>query len=244
MNRLVVAVHIWVIRVADRVILVDTGVGNGKPRGSERLNMLNSLTLLWLEAAGAGRDQVTDVVMSHLHPDHVGWNTVPEAGEWAPTFPQARYWAPGEDIRHFEAEYLASETKSHNAFGDSVLPVRDAGLLRTYRPGDVVASHLRAHDARGHTPGMCSLWLKHGAFEAVFSADIFTSPAQIYAPDWNTGFCMLLDEAHQTRQDMLQTVTSETLVFPCHFPDQGCGFILRDGADNFQWQPWETAIAT
>ena len=77
MDRLIVTIQIWVVKAGGNVILIDTGVGNRKPRASAaRMDQLNTLTMPWLEAAGAGPEQVTHVVHTHLHTDHVGWNTV------------------------------------------------------------------------------------------------------------------------------------------------------------------------
>jgi glyoxylase-like metal-dependent hydrolase (beta-lactamase superfamily II) len=95
MQRLIVSVQLWVLHAGGNVILIDTGVGSRKPRQAERMNMLNTLVLPWLEAAGAGPEQVTHVVLTHLHADHVGWNTVLADGRWVPTFPRALHFPQG-----------------------------------------------------------------------------------------------------------------------------------------------------
>ncbi|CAG2160074.1 MBL fold metallo-hydrolase [Cupriavidus numazuensis] len=90
MNKLIVTIQFWVVHAGDNIIVVDTGVGNFKPRaGIARMNMLNTLVREWMIAAGAPPEKVTHVVMTHLHADHVGWNTTWQDNRWAPTFPRA-----------------------------------------------------------------------------------------------------------------------------------------------------------
>src|SRR5690606_26965460 len=152
-----------------------------------------------------------------------------------------RYWAPAEDLAHFEAEYAASKAQLFSSFGNSVLPILQAGLLRSYQPGETVAGVLQAQDARGHTPGMCSLWLRHEQFEAVFCADIVSSPVQIFEPSWNSSFCQMEDDARRSRDSLLRQLRADTLVLPCHFPDIGCGFVVPQ-ADGYRWQPLQHPI--
>ena len=104
MNRLIVTIQLWIVHAGSNVILIDTGVGNFKPRAAARMNMLNTLTLPWLEAAGAAPKAVTHVVQTHMHSDHVGWNTVLADGRWVPTFPNARYLMPRGDFDYYRDE--------------------------------------------------------------------------------------------------------------------------------------------
>ncbi|MFC1885693.1 MBL fold metallo-hydrolase, partial [Thermodesulfobacteriota bacterium] len=97
MDKFVIAIGIWIVHAGSNIILIDSGVGNQKTRATGRMNMLNTLILEWMEAAGAPREKVTHIVMTHLHTDHVGWNTVLEDGRWVPTFPNARYLFPKEN---------------------------------------------------------------------------------------------------------------------------------------------------
>ena len=129
MDRLIVTIQIWVLKVGGNVIVIDTGVGNRKPRPAERMDRLNTLVMPWLEAAGAGPSQVTHVVMTHLHTDHVGWNTEQKNGEWVPTFPKARYLIPQTEFGYWKALYDQGDAGVNGgSFADSVLPILDAGL--------------------------------------------------------------------------------------------------------------------
>ncbi|PWV98817.1 glyoxylase-like metal-dependent hydrolase (beta-lactamase superfamily II) [Hoeflea marina] len=238
LQRLVVAIQIWIVHVDDKVILVDTGVGNFKPRAAARMNMLNSLVPQWLAAADASFEQVTHVVMTHLHGDHVGWNTVPGSEGWVPAFPNAQYFIPRRDFDYFKALHETNPA-ADPSFGDSVLPVVAAGLARFVEPGDVVAGCLTAESAAGHTPGQMNYWLRRKDEQAVFCADLFHHPLQITNPDLNTAFCVLPETARETRLAFLERVADTgTLILPCHFGPPHCGYVNR--TDNgFAFQPSE-----
>ena len=127
MNRLVITIQMWVVQIDGKVIVIDTGVGNGKPRTAPRMKNLNIRVGEWLEAAGAGFDKVTHVVQTHLHADHTGWNTVLEDGKWVPAFPNARYLMPRKDYDYWsDAITKAPDIAMDNSWEDSVLPVIEA----------------------------------------------------------------------------------------------------------------------
>jgi len=129
MDRLIVTIQLWVVQAGGNTIVIDTGVGNRKPRAAERMDRLNTLVMPWLEAAGAGPNQVTHVVMTHLHTDHVGWNTIEKDGRWVPTFPKARYLFPKEEFDYWKGLYdKGDKDVNQGSFADSVLPILDAGL--------------------------------------------------------------------------------------------------------------------
>src|SRR3954471_9094721 len=129
-DRLIVTVQLWVVRAGGNVIIVATGVGNRKSRtAAARMDQLNTLVMPWLDSIGAGPEQVTHVVMTHLHTDHVGWNTVEQGGKWVPTFPTARYLIPKDEFDYGRAEYDKGDRQvNQGSFADSVLPIIDAGL--------------------------------------------------------------------------------------------------------------------
>jgi glyoxylase-like metal-dependent hydrolase (beta-lactamase superfamily II) len=235
-NRFVIAVQIWILAIEDRLILVDTGVGNGKPRPAARMNMLNTLVPHWLYAAGATRENVTDVVMTHLHSDHIGWNTTFEDGRWVPTFPHARYHVPKQDFDYFSALEAAGKPLDAS-LSDSLQPVIDAGLATFVDEEHLVAGHLSVRPAPGHTPGQLNYWLESRGESGVFSADILHHPVQILSPGWNSGFCMLPDEARKTRAAFLaEAADVGALVMPCHFPPPHCGYVRRVGG-GYAYEP-------
>ena len=118
LNKFVVTIQIWMVRVSDKVIVIDTGVGNFKKRRALRMNNLNTLTLDWLSAAGAGPNDVTHVVHTHMHTDHVGWDTRRDGEGWTPTFPKARYLYPRIDFERLHRAYV-DKTMSPDAAGCS-----------------------------------------------------------------------------------------------------------------------------
>ena len=118
-GRLIVGIQIWVVRLGDDVIVIDTGVGNAKPRGFPRFDRLNTLVPAWLDSIGAAPDKVTHVINTHLHGDHVGWNTVPDGDGWALAFPKAQYWLPKKDYdwwlpRFHEAKGIGETQVAHH----------------------------------------------------------------------------------------------------------------------------------
>jgi glyoxylase-like metal-dependent hydrolase (beta-lactamase superfamily II) len=203
------------------------------------MNRLNTLVPQWLAAAGATRQNVTDVVMTHLHSDHVGWNTVLEDGRWAPMFPNARYHAPRIDYDYFNSLHQRGEA-ADASFADSIEPILEAGLLDFIPDHGEVAGTLAIEKAFGHTPGQLNYWLESRGERGVFSADICHHPVQILSPAWNTAFCMLPTEAKRTRAAFLdRAARSGALVMPCHFPPPHCGYVRRHG-DGYRYEPART----
>jgi len=239
MQRFVIAMQLWVVHWRDKVIVIDTGVGNAKPRRPVRMNMLSTLTPLWLEAAGATADTVTHVVTTHLHPDHVGWNTTWADGRWVPTFPKARYLTPKVDFELNQALYAAGDKGVLlGAFEDSVLPIQEAGLLELIGDGEQIASCLEAEAMPGHTAGSLHFRLRSGHEEAIFCGDIMHSPLQIALPHLNSYADMLPDQAPATRLRFLERAAQRNaLVMPVHFGFPHCGRIRGDGQNGYRFEP-------
>jgi glyoxylase-like metal-dependent hydrolase (beta-lactamase superfamily II) len=238
MNRLIVTIQLWVVHAAGNVIVIDTGVGNGKARGAARMSGLNNRVLEWLEAAGAGRQAVTHVVQTHMHVDHTGWNTVFEDGAWRPTFPNARYLMPKADFDHYSAAIgKAPDPIIDASWPDSVLPVVEAGLVDFVRDdAGEIAGCLGVEPVPGHTPGMLSYRLRSDGEEGLFTADVMHSPIQIVKPELNTSYCSLPDEARRTRARVLAGAAErETLIMPMHFGAPCCGYVRRQG-DGFRFE--------
>ncbi len=240
MNKLVLTVQLWVVQAGDSIIVVDTGVGNRKPReGMARMHQLNTLVLEWLEAAGAPADRVTHVAITHLHMDHVGWNTRWQDNRWTPTFPNAKYLLPHDDYRFC----LEGKNKEQPldvfgaAFDDSVQPLVAEGLVQMIRPGDEIAGCLQVEDACGHSPGQVAFRVRSRGEQAVFCGDVFHNPMQIVLPDINSGYCIWPDKARQTRRAMLEDlVQSGALLLPVHFGDPYAGYIRREQG-GYKFEP-------
>jgi glyoxylase-like metal-dependent hydrolase (beta-lactamase superfamily II) len=235
-NRLGIAVQIWIVFAGESVILVDTGVGNQKPRPLSWMNRLNTLVPLWLGTAGATREAVTHVAMTHLHYDHIGWNTTLDNGTWVPTFPNAQYLVPRDDYVWFKERYDRGALNDPS-LEDSLLPVFESGLIRFVDRQTVVAGVLEVDRARGHTPGHTNYWIESNGAWGVLSGDVFHHPIQILEPDWNSNFCLDPDEARAVRHRLLaRAADSGALVMPCHFPPPGAGYVRREG-DGYRYEP-------
>ncbi len=232
MDRFVVTIQLWVVHAGGNVILIDTGVGNFKPRAAPRMDRLNTMVMPWLEAAGAGPEQITHVVHTHLHTDHVGGNTVLRDGRFEPAFPNARYLMPRAEFEFWKAAYDKGDTQVQSgSFADSVLPVLDAGLVDFIEPGQEVAGCLLGEDVAGHAPGMLSFRLRSNGEEGMFSTDTMHSPIQVAYPHWNDRYVLNADMARAARARVLKHAAErEALIMPMHFGAPYCGHVRRDGA--------------
>jgi len=239
-NRLIVGIQIWIIHLGDEIIVIDGGIGNRKARGLPRFDQLNTMVPVWFEAAGAPFDKVTQVVNTHLHSDHVGWNTIADGkGGWKRTFPNARYLMPRSDWEYWQR--VLAETGGvgeSEALVDSVVPLIETDQVEFYGEGHEFAPGLVARSARGHTPGQMRLDLNSNGETGIFCADIFHSPLQILRPELNTPFCVEQDRARATRKAFLDEVAGTgTLVMPCHFGYPHCVTVIRGADGAFAFVP-------
>ena len=238
LDRLIVTIQLWVVHAGGNVIIIDTGVGNRKPRPAERMDRLNTLVMPWLEAAGAGPDQVTHVVMTHMHTDHVGWNTVEKDGQWVPTFPKARYLFPKDEFDYWQAQYdKGDKAINGGSHVDSVLPILDAGLADFMDGKSEVAGCLAPESVPGHAPGMLSFRIRSRGEEGIFTADIMHNAIQIARPDWNDRYCLWPDKALASRASLLARAAERgALIMPMHLGSPYCGYVRRQG-EGYAFEP-------
>lgn len=236
MNRLVVAIQFWIVHAGDAIILVDTGIGNHKQRATARANNLNTIVPSWLEAAGAPADKVTHVVMTHLHSDHIGWNTKLEGRRWVPTFPQARHFIPAQDFAYFKQLNETGKAVDGGSFYDSVMPVVAAGLVEFVDQQQEIADCLRVVPAYGHSPGQLNYWIESQGQLGVLCGDVMHHPIQVVRPDWNTNVDIQPDIARRTRREFLaEAAATGAMIMPCHFGPPHCGYVRRQG-DGFVFE--------
>ncbi|MFI0466045.1 MBL fold metallo-hydrolase [Saccharopolyspora sp. 5N102] len=223
--------HSFALVVGELRVLVDTGIGNGKTRANPAWHDLRTDYLERLAGAGFAPDSVDLVVLTHLHTDHVGWNTRDEQGEWVPTFPRARYVVSRAE-REFWAGYDMDEPR-RQMFSDSVHPVEDAGLLDLVdvpAEGTEVAPGLRLLPTPGHTPGHVAVRLSSGGETALITGDCVHHPVQLAEPD--IGSCVDIDpeQAEATRRSVLASLADAgTLLLGTHFPPPTAGRVIIDG---------------
>ncbi|WP_330174851.1 MBL fold metallo-hydrolase [Streptomyces sp. NBC_01498] len=216
-----VAMQTWLLRSGGRTILIDTGVGNDKSRPAvagwdhQRLDYLGNLA-----RAGVRPEDVDLVVNTHLHVDHVGWNTRLVDGAWVPTFPNATYLMPRADFEFWNPANNADIAGgvNENVFEDSVAPVHAAGQVLLWEGSHTIDGALRLEAAPGHTPGSAVVKLVSGGDRALFAGDLLHTPLQVAHPDHNSCFCEDPVRARTSRRALLGwAADANAVVLPAHF---------------------------
>ena len=232
-----ISIHSWVVRTARDTIVIDTATGNGRNRDNKPL--FHQLQTAWpqrLAEAGVDPDEVTLVLMTHIHTDHVGWNTVLKKGQWRPTFPNARYYFSADEY-HFYQNPLNVMPESTGAMDDSVYPVVASGqaVFLDSAETEVVAG-LQIHRTPGHSVDHLAFSFSDGGETALFWGDVVHSPLQICLPEWNSRYCEFPDTAKKSRTVMMNfAAQTRALVFTSHFPDSSAGRVLNTNG-QLTWQ--------
>ncbi len=224
-NTILLAVQSHLVRAGGITILVDTCVGEMKPRPrrSEWDRRAASGYIARLAAAGCRPEDVDVVLCTHLHVDHVGWNTQLRDGRWVPTFPKARYLMGRADLDHWTAEAARDPAVNHGSFADSVLPVIESGQADRVDPGHVVADGASILPLPGHTPGQVGLDVETASgTRLVVCGDAIHTPVQVLRPEWSSGFCSDPTQAAATRRGLLERAASDDVVLiPAHLRAPG-----------------------
>ncbi|MDT5176417.1 MAG: hypothetical protein QOJ95_615 [Mycobacterium sp.] len=240
-----VVMQSWVIRVDGLTVVVDTGVGNDRDRPHmPALSGLSNDFLGALSRAEVDPDEVDVVVNTHLHTDHVGWNTklAPgggpgdgPAGDWVPTFPNARYLLPEADFRFFAPDGPGDSEGARIVRSDSVIPIADQ--MELWSDDLQISESLRLRAAAGHTPGSSVLWLDAGR-PAVFVGDLTHCPIQIARPEDPCGFDVDPAAAAVTRRRVFtEAARARATVIPAHYPGHGGATVVARG-DRFEVDDW------
>jgi glyoxylase-like metal-dependent hydrolase (beta-lactamase superfamily II) len=227
-------IQTWVVQMPGRTILIDTGVGNGKTRHESPLwHRRQGTWLADLAAAGVTPEQVDTVVCTHLHVDHVGWNTRLEGTRWVPTFPRARYVVHGAEWEFWKWE-AAEGREPSGCIADSVTPIVEAGRMALVDGHHEIAPGLAFEPTPGHTPGHVAVRLTTPAGQAVFAGDLMHRTIQVAEPRWNSRFCHDGARARETREAFVEShADSGTLILPAHFPRPG-HIVRADGGFRFR----------
>lgn len=217
---ILLAVQSHLLRFAGKTILIDTCVGEHKerPTRAEWHQRRATQYLSRLAACGCTADDVDVVMCTHLHADHVGWNTRLDNGRWVPTFPKARYLIGKTELAHWQSTVAEKPAANHGSYHDSVLPVIEHGLVAAVDDGDDVAEGAQIIALPGHTPGQIGLEIDAGPQETVFfCGDAIHSPAQIIRPEWSSAFCTNRQAAEATRRGLIERAVTEDLrLIPGH----------------------------
>nr|WP_170132307.1 MBL fold metallo-hydrolase [Hoeflea marina] len=220
------SVHALLVEAPGMRLVVDTCVGNDRPREFTGGEPLSTQFLEHLGEAGWSRDGVDAVVCTHLDVDHIGWNTMLENGKWVPTFPKARYLI-GRQEYEFWKDIDEEEQKA--AMGDSIKPVFDAGLVELVEQDHVISPEIRLVPSTGHTPGHVSVMIESEGARAVITGDMTHHPCQMAHPDWTLAD-IDPEVAVLTRSRLFaEWADQPILVIGTHFAAPTAGHVLRDG---------------
>ena len=232
-NTFLRSIQSYVIRTDHHTVLVDSCVGHGKERPSTPAwHQRDSTWLDQLIAAGVRPEEVDFVLCTHLHADHIGWNTRLENGRWVPTFPNARYVFHKEEFRYWEEhgkDWVGSGSLD-GGFEDSVLPVMNAGQVVLVDNDFAIDDQFTLEPTPGHSPGHICVDVRTEGGHAVLSGDVVHHPIQIAYPEWNSRFCVDPDMSRASRKNFVDRhVDQDTLILPAHFASPAMGRIVSNG---------------
>jgi glyoxylase-like metal-dependent hydrolase (beta-lactamase superfamily II) len=238
-GRFLQSIHSFVIETPGLRALVDTCVGNDKNRGGRQpFHMMRTSFLDDLRSAGFPPESIDLVLCTHLHVDHVGWNTRLENGRWVPTFPRARHLFTRREWEHWSAE---PDEDTKRIMADSVTPVLDAGLADLVDMDHRVSDELWLEPTPGHTPGHVSVRLRSGDGDAVVTGDLMHHPVQMAEPQWASHFDSDAEQGRKTRRAFCERYADgPVIVLGTHFHHPTAGRIVRHG-DAWRFSVIETS---
>ena len=229
------SIHSLIVDTPGAKLVVDTCIGNGRNRAP--LDIMSNLATSYLEdvtAAGYPPESIDYVLCTHLHLDHVGWNTRLDNGTWVPTFPNASYLMDQKELDLFgnidpnaEDEFLQVQRL---VYEDSVQPVMDAGLAKAVEGPSPVCDGVRLIATPGHTPGHCSVIIESRGESAMITGDFIHHPIQFHDPGLVSPFDVDNDAAVATRRRVFaEYAETPTLIIGTHFAGPTAGKLVRDG---------------
>lgn len=228
-GRLRMSIHAFVVETPTHRIVVDTCLGNDKQ--GRRIPGWNNLALPFLSdlaAAGYARESIDTVLCTHLHVDHVGWNTMKQGERWVPTFPNARYLFGRAEYAHWTGPHDRDDIRT--VFADSVQPILDAGLAELIDPDHRIGAEISLIPTPGHTPGHVSLRIASDGAEGLITGDFLHHPCQIAHPDWASTADWDAAAANATRRRMYAALADRpVLILGTHFAGATAGHLVSDG---------------
>lgn len=233
------SVHSWLLQIGKMKILIDGCCGNAKKRPARPFwNMLNEPWLERLAAAGARPEEIDYVMCTHLHHDHVGWNTQLRDGRWLPTFPNARYVMAKSDFEYYrarDADPATIEPVEFGSFRECVLPIVESGRADLVEAPHRLNDHLEILPAPGHSAGHVVFKLESRGARALFIGDVFHHLLQVFYPHWNFPKNSNAEDARASRRNVLEfCAATDVLVLPGHV---GAPFAGRIEATAKGFQP-------
>jgi glyoxylase-like metal-dependent hydrolase (beta-lactamase superfamily II) len=233
-GQLTLCIQSYLVRTPHHTILIDSCVGNDKDRPTRPFwhRKSDDRWMRGLAAAGATVEQIDYVMCTHMHVDHVGWNTRLQDGRWVPTFPNARYLFAEKELAYWTAEHAKTPNE---VIADSVLPIVEAGRADIVRSDHVLNDHIRLTPTPGHTPDHFAVEMGRGRTAAVMTGDLIHSPLQARYPELSMRADTDQAQSAVTRRAFLEChCEAATLVCTAHFPSPSRGTLSRwDGGFRF-----------
>jgi len=233
-NKVIMSFHSLIIRTPRSTILVDCCVGNDKNRPSRPgWHQLQTPWLDRLAQIGLQPEDIDTVLCTHLHADHVGWNTRLIDGQWVPTFPNARYVFARTEYQYWESAqqtHTGDTPLNHGCFDDSVLPVINAGHAVLVDADHELETGIWLEPAPGHTPGNVVINVQSGQRHAILCGDVMHTAIQLANPELSSRFCLDPDQSRVTRRQLIERCADTGIVMlPAHFPTPTAGCISCHG---------------
>jgi len=233
------SVHSWLVQTPQHNILIDTATGNGKH--FPELPIFDQLNTKWLEhlhGLGVSEAQIDYVLLTHLHVDHVGWNTEYSQGEWRPRFTNATYFLSALEQRQQAGKLrqVGSDDIYSRIYTESIEPIMAAGNYRFIpEDGVEILPGVRFVSTPGHSLDHQSVVIETPVGEAFFAGDLLHHPLQVYYPQLNTRYCEDPEQAKQSRLKALDYASSHNVIwFSTHFADTSVGRVARVG-EGYSW---------
>lgn len=235
---LILSVHSYLVIIDNETILIDTCIGNYKNRNFyTKGNQLNTSYIEKLSDI-IHPSKINKVICTHLHLDHVGWNTIYDNQRWLPTFKNAIYLFSKVDYNYWKKMRETKDPKdiTDGCFEDSITPIIQSGQAIFIDSKYKVNNHMYIESLPGHSPGHFCIYLSSADDEVVFSGDTFHHPIQILKPQWSTVFCSDPELSSQSRQLFLnKNANTGRKIFPAHFPAPTVVEIIKK-ANCFEFQ--------
>lgn len=230
-GKLKAQVQCFLIKSGNRNILIDSCNGNDKKRTDlAAWSNLRTGFLEKLKSVSVAPEDIDIAACTHLHCDHVGWNTKRENGIWVPTFPKAKYLFARREYDYWARKPEKEIADDKAAFDDSVAPIVKARQARLVGVNHRIDRYIKFISSPGHTPHHTSVAIEAGGQKALISGDFLHHPCQVARPEWSTDSDTFPGKAEESRRRILGEIAERgVLLIGSHFADPVAGRVVRSG---------------